>query len=479
MAMHQVHLGIGARGGGGVGCQVAAAVDVGHCKRAGAFVEHVDAELAGNGAAFVVAAEGVADGAAHEVQGDGAADGAALVVAAKDVGEAAAFDVEGHVAGDVGVARAAEDGVDGAGVGAAAEGEFHVAGGGSLVAAAVERYDVLGGASAVGEDVDGFGAADVTELVRAAKDVGDFAGMVVDGGGAVDVGAGVVVGSRGVVVVAGGAVAVTAAEEPLDAATVDDDVGGAVGGAVAHVGCVAAAIDVLDGVVAGVDMHGGLLVGHGQIGCLVAAAEDLVQGKAVVGNIIAAGMGRLVDIHEDVGLRGAVDVVAAEHRAVDGGFAADGAAVVTADVDGHHALDQSCRVGVAQAAAVDVAEHMATLDGHGGGVAGVGTYVGLGAAAVDGGVYRGVGTLHQHGGVATHIGCVAAAEDVAFHDDLCRCFGGSEDKKSAHDYAGAPARQGTKCLFITHSCVFFLHHSSIYLYANPLYTSTYADSSGP
>ena len=285
------------------------------------------------------------------------------------------------------------------------------------------------GAGAVGEEVHVLGSGDVTSLVRAAEEIGDLAGMVVDGDVAEDVGTGVA-----------GTGTVTAAEDPLDAAAVDDDVGGAAGGAVAHVGSVAAAVDILDGVVAGVDMHGGHLAGGGgQVGCLVAAAEDLAEGEAIVAHSVdTAGAGCLVDVYEDVVLRGAVDVVAAEDGAADGGLAADRTAVVFTDVHGHDAVDQSCRTGIAEAAAVDVAAHIAALDGHGGGVAVVGTYVGQSTAAVDVGLDGGV-VLHEHRRVAGHVGSVAAAEDVTVHNDLCRCSESTEDKKSAHNHAGAPA----------------------------------------
>ena len=218
-------------------------------------------------------------------------------------------------------------------------------------------------------------------------------------------------------------------------------------------------------------MHGGHLAGGGgQVGCLVAAAEDLAEGEAGIAHRVdAAGALSLVDVHVDIVLRGAVDVVAAEHRAVDGSLAGVGAALVFADVHGHHAEDLGSLVGmtgaqrcsVAETAAVDVAAHVAALDGHGGGVAVVGTYVGQSTAAVDVGLDGGV-VLHEHRRVAGHVGSVAATEHVTVHNDLCRCSESTEDKKSAQNHAGTPARQGKKSLIIFHSVIFFLHHSSAF-----------------
>ena len=214
-AVDEVHRGRRRRGiVGAVGSLVAAAVDVVHLQRAfGARGVHQNRDGARDGAAHVVAAEGIGHGAALEGEGDVAGDGATQVVAAEDILELAFFDHEVDVGAVVGVLGATEE-----------VGDLHVAGadgdvgadvhiafvhGRSLVAAAVELDDEfvahgVGAAAGVAAglvlilDGDGDAAVDVAPLVAAAE--GGVDGATVDGevgAGGGDVGTGVVVGSRG------------------------------------------------------------------------------------------------------------------------------------------------------------------------------------------------------------------------------------------------------------------------------------------
>ena len=250
---------------GAVGSLVAAAVDVVHFQRApGVRGVHPNRDGARDGAALVVAAEGVDHGASIEGEDDVAGDGAAEVVAAEDVLELAFFDHEVDVGAVVGVLGSAEevgdlhvaraDGDVGADVG------ILLGHGRSLVAAAVELDDEVfargvgrAGAGVVGGlgqflDGDIDGVVDVAPLVAAAE--GSVDGATVDGevgAGGGDVGTGVVVEGRGVVVVASDAVAVAAAEGVAYVAAPDGDVGAG------HVAGVAAAVDIFNAVFAAVD----------------------------------------------------------------------------------------------------------------------------------------------------------------------------------------------------------------------------------
>ena len=157
--------------------------------------------------------------------------------------------------------------------------------------------------------------------------------------------------------------AVAAAEDPAEAATLDE------GGYAHRRRGVAAAEDRVDGVVTAVDMHRGALVGRRIVG-QVAAAEDSVDGEGRVGSSVIAGrvLGRVacaVDIDKHAVLRGAVGVVAAIDRAGAQVTLAVGVSLVAgADIDIDLANHTSLRgvASLAEAAAVDVACNGAVIN---------------------------------------------------------------------------------------------------------------------
>ena len=287
-------------------------------------------------------------------------------------------------------------------------------------------------------DIHRLAAGDITFLVATAEDVSDGTGMVVDLRIAVDMGARV-----------GGTGAVAAAEDPLDAATVDDDVGSAVGALGTHIGSVAAAVDILDGIVASPHMHRGQLAGGDRlVVSLVAAAEDLRESETAAGSLLCRGAGSFVDVDGDIVLRASVGIVAAEDGAADSGVAGDtGSEAVAihttqgADVHGDNAVDSRRDGGdgfhclvlgsprvvgysghflATQAAAIDVAAHITIEDVDSGSVAVVGSHVGQSAAAVDVACHHSVLLVEEHSGVATDSRQVAAAEDTAPDGDMRR-----------------------------------------------------------
>ena len=286
--MHHIDGGRGGTGiSGGIGRQVAGAVDVMDAEVAGPFmVKHVDSDVARDVAVDVRTAEGIlVDGAAVEVEGDVAvnvgSDGIGTLRATVDILHGAALEVEDHVAGDVGSIGAAVD--VGEGAGAALDGRGDVGGDIHLVRAAEEVGDLLG-ASAHVVDIDVDGAADGALGVTAA-DEGAY-GAAVDG--EVDT-AGADIGCRHL--------AVTAAEDVVEAATlkVDRGAGDSSG--------IAAAEDAADGVVAAEDIDCGHLAGNGVVGVLT-AAEDIGDGIAGIGKRVhAGGVGRAVDVHRHLLLR--------------------------------------------------------------------------------------------------------------------------------------------------------------------------------
>ena len=355
-AVDEVHYGREFRfGRGGVGGQVAGAVDV------------------------VDALPGAVTLAPIQVDGDGAGDVTVDIGSAEGVADGATIDVEGHVAGDVGrilhsTFRATVDLVDGAAV----DGEGHVACDGSLLGAAIDLVeDGAAGDGGVEAGIEGgqVGAAEefayqLLAAVVVVVDVGNHGA----GDGAVGVaGAEEVlytacldgqVGAAGADV-GGRHLAVAAAEYPAEAATLDG------GHHACGCGSIAATKDTADGVVTAVDVHGGCLAAGREVG-LVAAAEDLVDGEGRVGLVMVAGqvlgrVARAVDIDGDVLLRRAVGVVAAIDRAVaQVAVAVPVGLVASADVDGHHTVHRSFGgiADLAQAAAVDVAVDGAVVDIH-------------------------------------------------------------------------------------------------------------------
>ena len=173
-------------------------------------------------------------------------------------------------------------------------------------------------------------AADAAFFVAAAEEVGDVASMIGDVHVIIDIGTGITF-TR----------AVTAAEEPLVAATFDDDVGGTLNAFTAgtYVSCIAAAINIFNGVVAVMDMHRGhLAIRSGRIMGFVATAKHFLDGIATVrvGHNVVAIMLGLVDMDGNIILRRAIDIVATKHRAVDNDIVRALAAV--SDVHLHDAL---------------------------------------------------------------------------------------------------------------------------------------------
>ena len=434
--VHDVHLGA-LQGGAAraVSRQVAAAVDVGHIEGAGGAlgVEDVDGNLFGDVAVDIGAAEGVGDGAAHQVEGDVAGDvgrlfaqrvaGGAALRAAVDVLHGAAPHVEGDVAGEVGQVAAAVDFLDLAG--AALDGEVHVAGDIGHVVAAEEGDDELhllrvADGTILVADVERLGTADGTAGVRACKGGGVVATQDGGRGFAEDIGGTVGVASALGQAVAGG-VAVAAGEEGVDAATFDGDEGIGIVAGGSHVGGAAAAVDHLDGVLAAVDVDGGFLLAcrGGLVVGLVAAAVDALQGEVGRGMLLGVvqfidgikgayhvgqGVAGVVDVHLHLAGGGAVLVVGAEDVAADddgvvagdaSGLACDGGVLAGgADVDRGVAAHKGGHVGtvaegyfLAQTAAEDVLLHGAAEDVHGGAAADVGQS----AAAIDGAVDHDLG----------------------------------------------------------------------------------------
>ena len=84
----------------------------------------------------------------------------------------------------------------------------------------------------------------------------------------------------------GSALSVTTAEDALDAAAIDFQVGISRDGVLkrvhkrlaSHIGGISTAVDILNGVVAGMDIHGGTLVVHWHIGGQIAATIDRLEG---------------------------------------------------------------------------------------------------------------------------------------------------------------------------------------------------------
>ena len=416
---------------GSIGRLIAAAIDIGDIELAGALeVEDVDGDEARDVAVDIGAAESIGDGTTIYIKVDVAGDigrfpGRAFR-AAVDRLEGAAVDVEGDVAvDDFGLVGAAVEFVDI--IHAASHGEFHVAVGRGLIGAAEERDDVfflIVVTSAVatrtglqdGETLDT--AKDVTRGVGASESSGEVATLDGGGGVAVDVGRAVGVGifvprRCGV----GEGMTVAAAEEGVDAATLDGDIDVGLDGVgarhAAYVGSAAAAVDHLDGVFAVVDKDcGGVTVGHRRhVGRLVAAPVDGLDGESgvcvpirstgrdsglerfevgegahqVVGS--SGSVGGLPDVDLDVVAGSACDIIAAEDIASDGGAAADVACALffLSDIDVHAAFDEGFDewICLTAAAAVDATRHDAGEDIYPGGIGGIGTYVGQVAAAVD------------------------------------------------------------------------------------------------
>ena len=294
-----------------------------------------------------------------------------------------------------------------------------------LVVAREVFIDVLGTGGSV---VDG-GAqltGDVAFLVAAAEELVNLAAVDLQVGAAeTHIGTGVVVGGGWVAVVACGGVAVAAAEDAVEAAAVDD------GQQALGVGGVAASVEVLDGVVAAVDKDDGALGGTGKVAFgtvvgLVAAAVHTadckvlpvvaggcggVVGVCAIGSIVVIGG---VDTHDGVAEGGAGDIVAAEDVAIDYSIAGVGAVAFVVDNDVADLDEGGTLVAVFAlgthgghfAAAVDAAVDGAGVDVHLG--------VAVGAAGVEG-YAVGDGLVVDLCGLGSGEGgmAVAAAVDVA------------------------------------------------------------------
>ena len=463
---------------GVVWCQVTGAVDVGDIEAAflGLMVENVDGYTAGDIAVDIRATKGVDYGAAVEVEGDIAIDvgGDAASVfrvvvyqhtfrAAIDLGEVTTINVECDIAvDDVGLVGAAIQLLDM--VNTAAHGELNVAVGHSLVGAAEEGDDVLFvgcTARTVFEDREVLGAVDnVTGRVGTCEGGAEIAAVDDGIGVAIDVGrtemsAFGIGGSVSVVdgVASSKGVTVAAAEEGVDAATVDGDIDIAQDEVGAHVGSTAAAVDHLHGVVAVVDIDAGgiSLGGSGDIVGFVATAVDALDGEGrrriggivleigevgEVANLVGSGVCRFPDVDLYIGFGSSLDVVATEDIAAqDGraiGFAERGIATGNAfgggaDIDmdaaihgggflfkgrgddlARHRVDNGCGCRLSTATAIHIALHRAAED-------------------VD---------LRRVGGCGAHVGQIAAAIHVAVNHDMCMCSTAKNEHQSCHSSRG-------------------------------------------
>ena len=351
--------------GRSVGCITAAAIDAVELEAITALAEvGIDIDIDGDGTADITvdigATEEVDDASAMIVDDNVAIDVGRLILstltATEEVANVTTENVDLEFNRLVGGTEASGIGasVEVLEVGAAFDDHLATATGSFVTATEGLVNDLFTVGRVVGDrQVD---MSDITHLVGATIDLVDKAGIDMCGGRAENVSAGVVVGGIGVVVVTCLGVSVTATKDAIDATAVNNHI------VVAGAGCIAAAVDRVDGVlVAVIDTHvsGTVHTIHRRMGSLVTATVDSTEGvtlraslslcrkvftrelgggchkgfEGVYERITVGGIVRsMVDVHLGVTEGGTREVVGTENIAMDDGVTLRGAADVDSGV---------------------------------------------------------------------------------------------------------------------------------------------------